>query len=64
MNTLRKVVNEKDEESRKRQSLLDAKLQELELIKQNLEGSFPNSSFSVILFIIGFIPQTCITTIH
>lgn len=38
MITLRKAVNEKDEESRKRQSLLDAKLQELELIKQNLEG--------------------------
>ena len=33
MNTLRKTVNEKDEESRKRQSMLDAKLQELEQMK-------------------------------
>ena len=33
MNILRKTVNEKDEESRKRQSMLDAKLLELEQIK-------------------------------
>ena len=33
MNTLRKTVNEKDEESRKRQSMLDAKVQELEQMK-------------------------------
>ena len=33
MNTLRKTVSEKDEESRKHQSMLDAKLQELEQMK-------------------------------
>lgn len=36
MNTLRKTVNEKDEESRKRQSMLDAKLQELEVLKNQV----------------------------
>ena len=33
MNSLRQVVSEKDQESRKHQSLLDAKLQELEQMK-------------------------------
>lgn len=38
MSTLRKTVTEKDEESRKRQSLLDAKLQELDYLKTNIHG--------------------------
>lgn len=36
MNTLRKTVNEKDEESRKQQNMLDAKLLELEHIRNNI----------------------------
>lgn len=39
MDNLRKTVTEKDEESRKRQSLLDAKLQELEHIK-SISGKY------------------------
>ena len=38
MNTLRLTVNEKDEESRKRQSMLDAKLQELEHLRVQVSG--------------------------
>lgn len=36
MNTLKRTLTEKDEETRKRQSLLDAKLIELENIKNNI----------------------------
>ena len=38
MNTLRQIVNEKDEESKKRQSMLEAKLKEMEQMRSNLGG--------------------------
>ncbi|ESP01673.1 hypothetical protein LOTGIDRAFT_139357 [Lottia gigantea] len=50
VNTLRKTLNEKDEENLKRQSLLDSKMVELEQIKQGVIPAEKYSFFHVCLF--------------